>query len=48
LAKQTEVGLATSILKGRGAMPGFRRQLDETEARRILAEVNPLVVRNQP
>ncbi|MBI1754067.1 MAG: cytochrome c [Acidobacteria bacterium] len=38
-AKQDEKELATSILKGRGAMPGFRRHLDEAEARRLVAEV---------
>ena len=29
LAKQTEAELTASILRGRGAMPGFRRQLSE-------------------
>ncbi|MDP1832275.1 MAG: cytochrome c [Geothrix sp.] len=41
LAKQQEAGLAASILKGRGAMPGFRRQISEAEARRLLTEVIP-------
>lgn len=39
LAKQEEASLVTSILKGRGAMPGFRRQLSEAEARRLLADL---------
>lgn len=39
LAKQDEKALAASILKGRGAMPGFRRHLDEAEARRLVADV---------
>ncbi len=40
LAKQEQADLVTSILKGRGAMPGFRRQIDAAEARQLLAEVN--------
>ncbi len=49
LAKQEEPGLVASILKGRGAMPGFRRQLSEAEARRLVAEVlRPLVMRKRP
>jgi mono/diheme cytochrome c family protein len=49
LAKQKEAGLAASILKGRGAMPGFRRQLNETEARRLVVEViRPLAPRKRP
>lgn len=39
MAKQEEAELVASILKGRGAMPGFRRQLTETEARRLLKDV---------
>lgn len=39
LAKQEEADLVTSILKGRGAMPGFRRQIDAAEARQLLADV---------
>lgn len=39
LAHQEEAALVASILKGRGAMPGFGRQLTEAEARRLLAEV---------
>lgn len=39
LAKQEEANLVASILKGRGAMPGFRRQLNESEAKRLLKEV---------
>jgi mono/diheme cytochrome c family protein len=37
LAKQDEAGLVASVLKGRGAMPGFGHQLSETEARQLLA-----------
>jgi len=49
LAKQDAADLAASILKGRGAMPGFRRQLDETEARRLVAEVlQPLAQGKKP
>jgi len=48
LARQEESGLAASILKGRGAMPGFRRQLSESEARRLVAEViRPLAARKR-
>jgi len=48
LAKQEEPGLVASILKGRGAMPGFRRQLSEAEARRLVAEViRPLAARKR-
>lgn len=36
LARQEEKDLVTSILRGKGAMPGFRRQLSEAEARRLL------------
>lgn len=36
LAKQLEGDLAASILRGKGAMPGFRRQLSEPEARHLL------------
>jgi mono/diheme cytochrome c family protein len=39
LAKQEEADLVAAILKGRGAMPGFRRQLSEAEARRMLKDV---------
>jgi mono/diheme cytochrome c family protein len=39
LAKQEESALATTILAGRGAMPGFRRQLSEVEARRLAKDV---------
>lgn len=49
LARQEDAGLAASILKGRGAMPGFRRQLTETEARRLVVEVvRPLALRKKP
>jgi mono/diheme cytochrome c family protein len=48
LAKQQEAALAASILKGRGAMPGFRRQLSEIEARRMVGEViRPLAARKK-
>jgi mono/diheme cytochrome c family protein len=39
LARQQEADLAASILRGRGAMPGFRRQLSEAEARQLVAEL---------
>ena len=38
-AKQDEAALVTSVLKGRGAMPGFRHQLSEAEAGQLLAMV---------
>lgn len=41
-ATQPLDGLVASILRGKGAMPGFRRQLTEAEARRLLTEVLPL------
>lgn len=46
LAKTEEAALLGSILKGRGAMPGFSRQLSEAEAKRLLAEiVRPMATR---
>ena len=39
LAKQKEADLVASVLKGRGAMPGFRRQLSEAEVKRLLTAV---------
>lgn len=49
LAKTEEVALVGSILKGRGAMPGFSRQLTEAEAKRLLAEVvRPMSRRRHP
>lgn len=39
LARQDEAALVASLLKGRGAMPGFARQLTEPEAKRLMAEV---------
>lgn len=48
LSKQKESDLAASILKGRGAMPGFRRQLNDAEARRLVVEViRPLAARKK-
>ncbi|MCE1203119.1 MAG: cytochrome c [Holophagaceae bacterium] len=48
LAKQEESELVAAILKGRGAMPGFRRQLSEAEARRLLVEIiRPLATRKR-
>ncbi|MFN7958597.1 MAG: cytochrome c [Holophagaceae bacterium] len=38
-AKQEEAGLVASVLRGRGAMPGFRRQLSEAEARILVREL---------
>lgn len=37
--RQEEAALVATILRGRGAMPGFGRQLTETEARRLVGEV---------
>lgn len=49
LAKHPEADLTASILRGRGAMPGFRRQLSEPEARRLLAGiVRSLASRGKP
>ncbi len=49
LAKQKDDELVRSILKGRGAMPGYRRQLSESEARQLLAEVlRPVKGRRRP
>lgn len=49
LAKQKEADLVASILKGRGAMPGFRRQLSEAEAKRLLSGVlRPVFPRKVP
>ncbi|WP_291270901.1 cytochrome c [Geothrix sp.] len=39
LARQEEGALVVSILKGRGAMPGFGRQVSEAEARHLLATI---------
>ncbi|WP_257309863.1 c-type cytochrome [Geothrix fuzhouensis] len=39
MARQEEAGLVITILRGRGAMPGFGRQLTEPEARRLVTEV---------
>jgi len=48
LAKQPVEELTAAILKGRGAMPGFRRQISEAEARRILTDViRPLAGRRR-
>jgi len=38
-AKRQETDLVASILRGKGAMPGFRRQLSESEAQRLMARV---------
>jgi len=48
LARQEASGLVASILKGRGAMPGFRRQLSEAEAHRLVAEVIRPLARKRP
>jgi len=49
LVKQADDELAAAILRGRGAMPGFRRQLSEAEARRMVADViRPLSVKKRP
>jgi len=48
-AKQREADLVASILQGKGAMPGFRRQLSEAEVRRLVAGVVlPLAGRKPP
>jgi mono/diheme cytochrome c family protein len=39
MARQDDAALVASLLKGRGAMPGFARQLTESEAKRLMAEV---------
>ena len=47
-ARAEDGTLVASILKGRGAMPGFGRQLVEPEARRMVAEVvRPLASRRK-
>jgi mono/diheme cytochrome c family protein len=49
LAKQDQAQLVAVVLKGQGAMPGFRRQLSEAEARRLLTTViQPLGGRKKP
>jgi mono/diheme cytochrome c family protein len=48
-AKQQEADLVASILRGKGAMPGFRRQLSEAEAHRLVTSVIlPLASRKKP
>jgi mono/diheme cytochrome c family protein len=48
-AKQEEADLVASILRGKGAMPGFRRQLSESEARRLVVSViRPFAARKKP
>jgi mono/diheme cytochrome c family protein len=48
LARQDDAALAASLLKGRGAMPGFARQLAEPEAKRLVAEVlRPMAVKKK-
>jgi mono/diheme cytochrome c family protein len=37
--KEQEADLVASILHGKGAMPGFGRQLSEAEVRRLLASL---------
>lgn len=39
LARQEEGNLVATVLGGRGAMPGFRRNLSEPEARRLVTDV---------
>jgi len=48
LAKQKEGDLAASILRGKGAMPGFRRQLQEAEAKRLVEQVRVLAAKKRP
>ena len=46
--KQEEATLVASLLQGRGAMPGFQRQLTEAEAKRLLTEVvRPMATRRK-
>ena len=46
--REDEGELVASVLRGRGAMPGFQRQLSEAEARRLLAEVvRPMATRRK-
>jgi mono/diheme cytochrome c family protein len=48
-AKVPEDDLVALILDGKGAMPGYRRQLSEAEARRLLASVvRPMTTRKKP
>jgi mono/diheme cytochrome c family protein len=48
LTKREESDLVASILRGRGAMPGFRRQLSEAEGRRMVLDViRPLATRKR-
>jgi mono/diheme cytochrome c family protein len=48
-AGQEEADLVASILHGKGAMPGFSRQLSEAEARRLLASaIRPPARRKKP
>ncbi len=39
LGRQEEDSLVASVLRGRGAMPGFRRQLSEAEARTLVRDL---------
>jgi mono/diheme cytochrome c family protein len=49
LAKQLEGDLVATILRGKGAMPGFRRQLSEPEGRSLLNTlVRPPASRKKP
>jgi mono/diheme cytochrome c family protein len=41
--RTSEADPTALILQGRGAMPGFRRQLSEAEARRLVATVAQLL-----
>jgi mono/diheme cytochrome c family protein len=48
-AKQPQADLVASILRGKGAMPGFRRQLNEDEAQRLVASmIQPPAMREKP
>ena len=48
-SRQEETAQVAAILKGRGAMPGFGRQLTEPEAQRLVDEVlRPRTVRKIP
>ena len=48
VGKASDEALVAVLLDGRGAMPGFRRQLGEADARRMIAEVvRPLASRKR-
>ena len=49
LKTRQEEEWAATILRGKGAMPGFRRQISEAEARRLVVTViRPLASKRRP